>query len=176
MSDDIKDGDGEASRTRRLADLSSRYRKPLNRYFLNRIRNPADVEDMVQEVFTRLYANGMHNVRSEEGFLFATAANVLRDQARRDATRHRSAHDTLDDCNLPSDEATPEAALASRETLRLALLALSELPTRTQTVFALNRYEELSHPQIAHRLGVSVSSVEKHIMKAVAHLARRVPK
>lgn len=42
--------------------------------------------------------------------------------------------------------------------------ALLELPERTRVVFALNRYEEFTYQEIAMRLGVSVSAVEKHMM------------
>ena len=51
--------------------------------------------------------------------------------------------------------------------------ALHELPERTRVVFALHRFEEMSYAQIARRLQVSVSAIEKHMIKALAHLARR---
>jgi RNA polymerase sigma-70 factor (ECF subfamily) len=174
MMHNPSDTAGESDRARRLAELSVRYRTPLLRYFGARARRQADVEDMVQEVFIRLAAHGLDEVRTEENYLFTTAANVLRDSSRRDEVRLRGSHVSLEDCAPPRDDTSPEAACADRERLRRAILSIHELPMRTQVIFALHRYEELSHPQIAQRLGISTSAVEKHIMKAVAHLARSI--
>ena len=52
--------------------------------------------------------------------------------------------------------------------------ALQELPERARTIFVLNRFEELSAAEIARRLGVSVSTVEKDMMRAIAHLKARL--
>jgi len=49
-------------------------------------------------------------------------------------------------------------------------VALRELPTRVRAVFVLARFEELKAPEIASRLGVSISTVEKDMRRAVAHL------
>lgn len=55
-----------------------------------------------------------------------------------------------------------------------ALAALNELPERTRRVFVLVRFEEMSYKLVAQRLGVSVSAVEKHVMKALRHLNARL--
>ena len=60
-----------------------------------------------------------------------------------------------------------------QEQLRVVERALHELPERTRVVFTLHRFEEMSYAQIARRLQVSVSAIEKHMIKALAHLARR---
>ena len=51
------------------------------------------------------------------------------------------------------------------------MTALNALPDRTRQVFVLCRVEGMRHRTVARRLGVSVSSVDKHMMKAIAHLA-----
>jgi RNA polymerase sigma factor (sigma-70 family) len=50
---------------------------------------------------------------------------------------------------------------------------LLELPERTRQIFVLRRLEGLSYFEIGRRLGVSVSAVEKHMQRAVRHLAAR---
>jgi RNA polymerase sigma-70 factor (ECF subfamily) len=60
-----------------------------------------------------------------------------------------------------------------KETIEDVLAALAELGERTRDVFILARLEHLQHKEIAELFGVSVSSVEKMIMKAMAHLGAR---
>ena len=50
---------------------------------------------------------------------------------------------------------------------------LGELPERTRVVFLLHRFEELKYAEIARRLEISVSSVEKHMMEAMRQIKTR---
>ncbi len=68
----------------------------------------------------------------------------------------------------------PERVLVGRDDLKLALSALGELTERTQAVFVLQRFEGRKNKEIARELGISVSAVEKHMVRALAHIARRV--
>jgi len=52
--------------------------------------------------------------------------------------------------------------------------ALLQLNERTRDVFVLSRLERMKYAEIAEMYGISVSAVEKHMIKALAHLARRV--
>lgn len=52
--------------------------------------------------------------------------------------------------------------------------AVAELPERTQQIFRLNRLEGLTYAEVARRLGISDSSVQKHLAKALAHVMRRL--
>jgi RNA polymerase sigma-70 factor (ECF subfamily) len=63
---------------------------------------------------------------------------------------------------------------ADRQELELLTVALRELPERMRHVFVLARFENLPHTQIAHQLRISVSAVEKNLVKAIAHLAIRL--
>ena len=53
-------------------------------------------------------------------------------------------------------------------------LVEGELPERTRNVFLLARLENMRQAEIARRLGVSVSGVEKHLARAIAHLSQRL--
>lgn len=154
-------------------DLARRLRAPLTRYFGARVRGGADVEDLVQEVFLRLARRvGDTPVEAAEGYVFAIANSVLADSYRR-AARQLPAAPGDDDGRGLAEERSPERVLLGQEELAIVERALRELPERTRFAFVLSRYEELSYQEIARRLGVSVSAVEKHMMRALAHLARR---
>jgi RNA polymerase sigma-70 factor (ECF subfamily) len=72
-----------------------------------------------------------------------------------------------------AEENSPERVLNSKQELHVVVAALQELSERTRDVFMLDRLEHLKHGEIAQIFGISVSAVEKHVSKAVAHLARR---
>jgi RNA polymerase sigma factor (sigma-70 family) len=158
-----------------LADLDRRYRVPLMRYFGKRIREAYDVDDLVQEVFIRLVRQAaLESVEQIDSYVFQTAANVIRDRARRHATRHHREHDALSEKDLPTNDLSPERVLLGTEELASAVAALEELPENTRRVFVLRRYEGMRHEEIAAHLGMTVSGVRWHMAQAKAHLARRL--
>jgi RNA polymerase sigma-70 factor (ECF subfamily) len=65
----------------------------------------------------------------------------------------------------------PDQIAAGREDLRTVSLALLSLPERTRTILILHRLEGLRQREIAQRLGISVSAVEKHLIRALRHLS-----
>ena len=64
--------------------------------------------------------------------------------------------------------------MAGRQRLALLTRALSDLPDKTSAIFRLHKFEGLSYAEVAARLGISRSSVEKHMMDALRHLAAKV--
>jgi RNA polymerase sigma-70 factor (ECF subfamily) len=165
----------EPTESRALKDLSERFRPALIGYFRRRIKDPAEAEDLAQEVFLRMLRRG--NVSALEdvrAYLFETASSVLVDRMRRAAVRRRSEHETFDP-QIHADEDFPsERVFIGQEALSRASVALLELPERTRTIFILRRLEGMRYADISRRLGVSVSAVEKHMMRAVAHLTERM--
>lgn len=148
--------------------------EPLRRYFAKRA--PAcEVDDLVQEVFVRLQAHGAQSgIESVDRYLFAVAGNVLIDAARRRTSRRQSAHESLTDSHHGTEHLTPERILLDREELDRVVRIIRDLPPRTRDIFVLHRFEEISCPRIAEQLGISVSAVEKHVMKALRVLQASV--
>jgi RNA polymerase sigma-70 factor (ECF subfamily) len=174
VSDPVKAGAEQRDR-RAIADLSVRYGQAVRRFFSRRLRDGADVEDLTQEVFARLLKRAeLGEIANIEGYLFHTAANLLRERARKSA--RRPGDDITADPDLADsvEDFSPERILLGREAYARMVEALQELPERTRTIFVLNRFEELSAAEIARRLGVSVSTVEKDMMRAIAHLKARL--
>jgi len=119
-----------------------------------------------------------NNGQTIEGYVFTIAANLLRDRAKSVATAHHRRAQSLDlldeknafSANLVEDR-DPERVLVGRQTIRDVLDALAELGERTRDIFILARLENVQHREIAAMYGISVSAVEKAMMKAMAHLA-----
>jgi RNA polymerase sigma factor (sigma-70 family) len=158
-----------------LADWHARYRTPLMRFFSRRTRADVDREDLTQEVFARLARHGdLKSVERVEPYLFQTAASVLTDFLRRRRVRSGEAHVPLSDELADATDLSPERVLLGKRAVEHLARALGELPERTQTIFALYHLEDVPHREIARRLGVSVSTVEKEMARANHHLLKRL--
>ncbi len=155
--------------------LFSAFQAPLERYFRKRVRKKEEVDDLIQEVFCRLVAR-TENTRMEkpEAYIFQIAANLLRDKARKEITQRVSTKQLFDQNENNFEEISPERVLLGKQNLGALKNALNELPERTRVIILLHRYEELKYREIASRLGISMSSVEKHMMDAIKHLAYRL--
>jgi RNA polymerase sigma factor (sigma-70 family) len=152
-------------------------RRWLTNYFRRRVVNAADVEDMVQEVFVRLVSrNSTETVEHLGGYLVKTAASVIADSARRRSSRMGAFHVPLDEDHHGDEDIHPERVLLGKEELHAAIAALLSLPERTRAVFILRRLENCRHADIARRLGISVSAVEKHMVRAIQHVNQEMEK
>lgn len=146
----------------------------LQAFFIKRV-GVNDSEDLVQEVYLRLQAHiPSEPLRNPRSYVFQVAAAVLVDSLRRKRARAADAHCALTDGNHPVEEQSPERTLLAREQLRLTASVLDGLPERTREAFLLVRLEGLSYAAAAARMGISMSGVEKHMMRAIERLARGV--
>lgn len=147
-------------------------RESLTGWFQRRLGDRHEAEDLVQESFLRLaQRRDTGEVAHLDGYIYRTAGSVLTDRARRRAVRHADEHVELESTQEAANNVDPLRALTSRRALAEVGAVLDALPERTRTVFVLRRLEGLRHKEIALRLGISVSSVEKHVARAVDALA-----
>lgn len=154
-----------------LAVRSQAARASLTQYFRRRVRDAAEVDDLVQEVFLRLVVRGEGEaVDHVQGYIFQTAASVLADRRRRRIVRHADDHLPFDPEEHGEADFDAEHLLLERERLRSAAVALLALPERTRAIFLLRRLDGFQYAEIATRLGISVSAVEKHMLRAAQHL------
>jgi RNA polymerase sigma-70 factor (ECF subfamily) len=157
-----------------MQSLSRRLRRPLEQFFERRLGRSSDIEDLVQEVFERLLRQkSLHTLERLDGYVFTVAANLLRDRARKGSLKTTELVD-LEQTAVVSEEITPERVLLGQDSMNRFLAAIAELPERTRTVLMLRRFEGLEFKAIASQLGISVSAVEKHMMRAMDALSRRL--
>src|ERR1700735_3263760 len=85
-----------------LTNLARRMRPALVSYFLRRIRDPSEAEDLAHEVFVRVAETRLDSLRSADAYVFQIAANLLSDRARRNKVREDYAY------SISAGDAPPE--------------------------------------------------------------------
>jgi RNA polymerase sigma factor (sigma-70 family) len=162
-----------ADASEELARRSQALRGALTRYFARQAPT-SEIDDLVQEVFLRIVKRGgTEGLDQFEAYVFETAASVLKDRHRRRQVRESDRHVTFEPEIHASADLGPDDTLLGRQALKATTRALMELPERTRTVFILRRLENLPYREIGRRLGLSVSAVEKHMLRATQHLMSR---
>ncbi len=146
------------------------YRPGLMAFFLRRVRNHAEAEDLTQEVFIRIAQGGGAAMKSAEAYIFQVAANLLRDRVRRNKVRDQYLAELKPGLDEENELLDPQRIVAGREALERLSEGLRDLPERTRLIFLLFRYENLDYKTIADSLGISTSAVEKHVYRAMAKL------
>ncbi|WP_093450745.1 RNA polymerase sigma factor [Sphingomonas sp. YR710] len=130
----------------------------------------ADLDDIVSESLARAYAaDDWARISNGKHYLFRIARNILIDDARRNAV---VSFDYVADIESLQVDCSTEMGLSARDELRHVQHAIDGLPPQCRRVFLRRRVHELSLGEIAGEMGLSVSTVEKHLAKAVMLLAK----
>jgi len=141
----------------------------LKGFFCHRVRCRHQAEDLTQETFRRFLGRASKSgVSHARGLLFHIARNPLIDRSRSMARPGRQ-HVALEEVGdqLVEREAAPDRALQDRERLEFGRQVIASLPERCREVFILSRFGGLSYQEIAERLQISTSTVEKHMIRAI---------
>src|ERR1700678_4024154 len=145
-----------------------RHGAALHRYLRRFTSGAEDIEDLVQETYVRIYAiEDRDAVGSPRALLFRIAHNLAVERARRQISR---ATDTVADftpLDVDTLEAPPEEQIDSRRRFESFCAAVDRLPPLCRRVFVLRKVYKLSHTEIAEVLGVSHSTIEKHVAKGL---------
>jgi RNA polymerase sigma factor (sigma-70 family) len=169
---------------RQISEIVAAERPRLRNFIRRRVPDPADVEDIVQEVFYELVeANRLlMPIEHVTGWLFRVARNRITDLFRKkkaetfgDTSVEGEDGDVLriEDL-LPSPDAGPEAVYARRVLLDELELALDELPREQREVFVAHELEGRSFKELSAESGVSVNTLLSRKRYAVLHLRERL--
>ncbi len=139
-------------------------KKFLSRYLYNH----QDIEDVAQETYLRAYkAEQNKGIEQPKAFLFRIARNIALTELTK---KSRQIVDTIadfDDFDVIQSEATVENEVEARQHLGIYCEAVAMLPEQCRRVYLLCKVHGLPHKEIAERMGLTVSSVEKHLRKGV---------
>ena len=146
------------------------HRDELLHYLRKRLGDRELAADLAQETLSRMmkYRNA-GDIEDHRQMLFRIANNLIFEHHRTRQRHHAGDHHSLDDTGpLRSSEPPVEAIVDARQAIDILLKrTIGDLPPKCRLAFMLSRFDGLSYPQIADRMGISVKMVEKHITKAL---------
>lgn len=145
------------------------HRDELLNYLHRRTRDAELAADLTQETLSRMMVyRDNSKVESYELLMYRVAHNLVLEHQRSRFRRHASDHVSLSAMGPLRAEETPvEEIVDARMSLDLLKRALIALPPKRRLAFMLSRFEGLTYPEVAVRMGISVKMVEKHISKAL---------
>src|SRR3569833_2354057 len=134
----------------------------------SRTRGRGDAEELLHAAYLRLMRyRARETVENVTAFLVRTAVNIGVDNFRHDRFLAGMSPDEMAICeNSPLQD----EVLAARARLERVREGLSRLTPRTREIFLMHRLDDMKYREIAERLGISQSAVEKHIAKAALFL------
>lgn len=142
--------------------------EPALRAWLGRRRIAGlEIDDIVQETYARLitveHVEGIGNVKN---YMFQTAYSVLVSHVRRAKI---VAFETVTDLEQlgSTRDFSPEDQVIDRDELNRLARAIATLPGKVRDVFVLRRVNGLSQRDVARELGLSESTVEKHMSRSI---------
>lgn len=157
-------------RTSPLGMAFQQYAQELQRFLHRRLGCPDTAADLMQETFLRVaQLPSSTQPDNPRAYLFRIASNLATDAMRRQQVRSAYELGDVETGEIASHAPSQETALEARQQCRLLREAVATLPTKCRMVFLLHKSEHLSYGEIAERLNISKSAVEKHMSKALAH-------
>ncbi len=165
-----------------LAEAWLEARPALIRFLTARTGSSATAEDLAQDVWLRLQSmteDAAAEVRHPQAFLYRMAANLALDASK--AQRRAGARDlewrrvaVVDDAGDAEDAPSAEDVVWARLKLEKVVAAIDRMPPKAAEAFRLHKMAGLSQAEVAERMGVSRSAVEKYISASLRDLLLRV--
>ena len=128
----------------------------------------ADIDDVTQEAFLRAFnAEKSKEIEHPKSFLFTIARNIVLSNISKKSHALTDQIADMDALGVIREEDGVQQEVEAEETFGLYCRAVESLPLQCRRVFILRKIYGLSHKDIGQRLGIAVSTVEKHLVKGV---------
>ncbi len=149
----------------------------LVRFLSAKVSDADEAHDLAQDAFYKIMkVENAEELEHARAYLFQTAANLALNRIRKQ--KHQDLHKLMiESTTNPEREgmiASPERAMAARQQLQQVEDALNGLPDKCRRAFLLHRTKHMNYRQIAEELGVSVSTVEKYMIRALQQCRKKV--
>ncbi|MEM9617021.1 MAG: sigma-70 family RNA polymerase sigma factor [Pseudomonadota bacterium] len=155
--------DAEKTGVSRVFRVFRNNENAIKKFLWRYVSSRHEVEDITQETILRaLQAEKSREIREPRAFLFGVAKNIVRKELYKKSKNLIDFIEDFDNEQHFSYEVDAEGAVDTRRQLILFWEAVATLPPQCQRVFVLKKVYGYSHKEIARRLNISVSTVEKH--------------
>ncbi len=150
------------------------HRGRLYQYLRRRLANEHDAQELAQEAYLRLLRVGRAElIQDPQAYLYRIARNLVYERGSKSLPADRWADDaeleTLEDPGMSPEAAAEQARHAER-----MARAMAELAPRSRAIVLLFCQEGLSPREIAERVGLSKSMVQKCLANGIAHCRKRL--
>ena len=150
----------------------------LMKYLRRFYNNSQDIEDALQESFLKTFEmEKKQKIDSPEAYLFMTVNNFARRDLKKKSLMPTEPIEEIELSKLFIGRKSVEEGLEARQTLAIFCEAADSLPDQCRKAFLLRKVQGCSQKEIAKAMGVSESTVEKHLakglMRSIEFMARR---
>jgi RNA polymerase sigma factor (sigma-70 family) len=157
----------DSSGRRDFSALYSATLGPLRRYLTRLLGNASEAQDVAHDAYMRVYPSMTdQKVDHPEGLLYTAARRLAINRLKRRSISPVSREELFPE-SAASQTPGVEAQVIARQELDILQEAIAQLPQGCRAVLLLRKIELLSHKQIADRLGIAVSTVEKQHARAL---------
>jgi RNA polymerase sigma-70 factor, ECF subfamily len=155
--------------------IYERYSKRLYGFVLRYIKQDADAEEIVQEVFVKIWEarNRIDAYSSFESFLFTVAYNTTISLLRKRVSENKFIN-YLKTLHQPDVSYEVDNEIRFNELNEKVNSLLDQLTPRQKEIFLLSRQDGLTHDEIADKLEISVNTVKKHMTNTLAFLKSHI--
>jgi len=159
-----------------ISEVVTREQSRLRAFVGRRVPDPADVDDVLQDVFSRLVeANRLlMPIEHVTGWLFTVARNRITDLFRKSRKDEEEEEELDVDELLAGDDTEPDALFAQRALVDELETAIAELPEEQRAVFVAHELEGRSFKSIAEETGVGINTLLSRKRYAVLRLRERL--
>nr|WP_303657264.1 sigma-70 family RNA polymerase sigma factor [Asticcacaulis aquaticus] len=149
------------------------HERALRKWLNGRVPPDIDVDDILQETYTRLIMKeSVAEILNIRNYVYQVAYSILALHIRRARVVFIDAVSEIEELNVAAIEPSPEDHAGGREELRHLAEAVNRLPGKIREVFLMRRVQEMSQKEVAKTLGLSESTVEKHMSRSLFLLMR----
>ena len=147
--------------------LFLRYYSRLCAFVFGITQSSSASEDVVQELFIRLWINRAKLEINENisGYLYRSSKNAALNHLRSEKSRQKSVQ------NMPVQESQTDDNLMEQVEFSVALYqCIEQLPERSREVFKMSRIDGFKQQEISEQLGISVKTIKNQIWKSLQYL------
>lgn len=147
------------------------YAKDIRRFLFYKTQNINRAEDLMQDVFVKLWDNcNKVDYDKVKSYIFSIANNMFLNEVKHDnVVRKYNEHNKKADTNE-----SPEFIMLEKEFLDKLNRTIKNLPEKQRQVFLMNRIEKKKYKEIAEQLGISVKAVEKRMHQALITMRKEI--